>query len=339
MAVIKDVAKLAGVSISTVSKYFNNPSGLSEPYRSCVERAVAELNYTPNEMARGLRTKKTKNLALIVPDILNIFYTEIYSNIRSAAMLSGYTIQLYTSDENVHILSHLLHLFSRSNIDGIIICFLDEDTLISELDEVDSNTPISLISWNVNTHFNSVILDLEATIYEATKYLIGKGLRDIAYIGGTEHSQISERKFLGFQRAMQEAGLIIRDEFLDEGNYLIKVGYQAAEKFMHQSSCPTGIVCANDVLAIGCCKYLINHGYSIPGDVAVIGMDGIQLSLIFEPSITTVAMPIESMCREVVDLLINKIEFPTSKNRQSIYTPKLRIGRSTDADAPIYLDF
>lgn len=338
MAVIKDVANLAGVSISTVSKYFNNPSGLSEAYREKVERAVKELNFFPNAMARGLRTKRTNTIALIVPDITNTFYVEVYNLIRTAAIAKGFTTQLYTTEENINILSDLLSQFSPAKIDGLILCFLDEDEITAKLSEAQSNLPIALLSWNVNNPLNSVVLNLHSAIYHATSYLIDQGHTRIAYVNGTD-GHISEEKASGYLKAMEDHGLPIREEYICSGKHLFRTGYLAAKQFMQLSEPPTGIVAANDVIAIGCCKYLRTHDYRIPQDVSVTGMDGIHLSHVYDPSITTMAMPAAEMCQEAVDMLIHSIEKPGSKTKISIYESKLVIGRSTNADAPLYLDF
>ena len=194
MAVIKDVARLADVSISTVSKYFNNPAGLSESYRTRVGNAVKELNYTPNVIARVLRTKRTNTIALIVPDITNYFYVEVYNHVRSAALEKGYSTQLYTSEENINILSDLLSQFSPAKVDGILLAFLDEDEIVSQLSETQANTPLALLSWDINNPFNSVVLDLTTTVYNATKYLIAQGHTKIAYVNGIQDSRISREK-------------------------------------------------------------------------------------------------------------------------------------------------
>ena len=339
MAVIKDVANLAGVSVSTVSKYFNNPSGLSEPYKTMVAKAVEELNFTPNAMARGLRTKRTNTIALIVPDITNSFYADVYNHIRSAATSKGFTTQLYTSEENVNVLSDILSQLTPVKVDGIIIAFLDEDEIMTQLAAAQTNIPITLMSWDLDNQFSSVILNLHSTIYRSTKYLIDHGHERIAYISGIASSRISQEKFSGFKKAMSEAGYKVPDEYVYHGKYLFRTGYQAAKQFMMLEEPPTAVVAANDILAIGCCKYLGSHGYRIPYDVSVTGMDGVQLAYIYDPSITTMAMPTEEMCREVVEMLSNKIDKPGSKNRQTIYEANLVIGRSTSAAAPLHLDF
>lgn len=338
MAVIKDVANLAGVSISTVSKYFNNPGGLSDSYRERVAAAVNELHFEPNPLARGLRTKRTNTIALIVPDITNTFYVEVYNSIRLAAISHGYTTQLYTTEENFNILHELLSQLSSSKIDGMILSFLDEDETVSLLSHTQTTVPISLLSWDSETQFNSAVLDLTSTMYQATSYLIHRGHTRIAYVNGRAGSRISSQKQGGFLKAMADHGLSVPQDYIYSGNYSFRTGYQAAKQFMNCPVPPSAIVSANDIIAVGCCKYLQINDYRIPQDVSVVGMDGIQLSKIYDPSITTMATPISEMCNEAVNLLLNKIERPTSKTQQTLFSARLVVGRSTDENAPLYLE-
>ena len=337
LAVIKDVASFAGVSISTVSKYFNNPQGMSEEYRQKVAAAVEALDFTPNAMARSLRTKRTNIIALIVPEITNTFYVEVYNNIRLAATSKGYMTQLYTTEESINILQELLSQLSSSKIDGIILCFLDEDEVISLLDRTQATMPIALLSWDADTQFNSAVLDLTLTVYRAT--LIQQGHTSIAFVNGREGSRVSTQKKRGYLKAMSANGLPVTEDHICSGSYSFRTGYQATKHFMQCSEPPTGIVAANDIIAIGCCKYLHLNDYRIPQDVSIVGMDGIQLSRIYDPSITTMAIPIPAMCTEAVNLLINKINHPTSKTRQSLFESELMVGRSTNENAPLYLEF
>lgn len=339
MAVIKDVAQHAGVSISTVSKYFNNPNALSEPYKSRVAEAVRALDYHPNAIARSLRTKQTGSIALVVPDITNTYYVEVYNAIRSELTQRNIVTQLFTIEENTNILRDLLGRLTPAQVDGIIVCFLDEDSIIGTLTEAQSNIPITLLSWDAASPFNSVVIDLHSAIRDVTNYLIGLGHVRIAYASGPQGSRISNEKINGYYQAMNMHGLPIPDGYIHEGVYTFQNGYLAAQQFMRTSAPPTAIVCANDMIAVGCCKYLISEHYRIPQDVAVTGMDGTQLSLIYDPPITTMAEPIKEMCHEAVTLLLYKIEHPSSKNKTCLLRTKLEIRRSTDFDVPLYIDF
>lgn len=339
MAVIRDVAKRAGVSPSTVSKYMNKPDELTEEYRIKVEAAIKELNYKPSPFARSLRTQKTNTIALVVPEIANPFYTEVYNIVRSIASEKGYTTILYTTEENLDILNDFLTQFSKYTADGLIFCFLDEDEIIQRFKEVQHSIPITLMSWDINTtEFSSVIINLFDSMYRSTQHLLNIGHRKIAYVGGPDLSRISKEKIQGYKKALQDAKIEVDENYVFAGKYRFQTGYHAAMKFMQNSNPPTAIVCANDVLAIGCIKYLKYNSYDIPDDIAVMGFDGIQLSYIYDPSISTVVIPIDEMGREAVNMLINKIEKPGSKNRQAIFDTSVVIRRSTKKDAPIILD-
>lgn len=236
-------------------------------------------------------------------------------------------------------MNDLLNRLSPTQVDGIILCFVDEDNSIAPLNEVQSNIPITLLSWDIATPFNAVVLDLYSAMYDATNYLIKRNHTKIAYAGGPANSRISDAKRNGYTRAMSTHRLPVPQYYMHEGVYVFRNGYCAALQFMRFPEPPTAIVCVNDMIAVGCCKYLIEHEYKIPQDVAVIGMDGTQLSMIYDPPITTMAEPIAEMCHEAVKLLLNKIKHPNSKNKKCIMRAKLEIRRSTDSSVPIYIDF
>ena len=215
---------------------------------------------------------------------------------------------------------------------------MDEDENVSILSRTQTTVPISLLSWDSDTQFNSAVLDLTNAMYQATSYLIRRGHTKIAYVNGRAGSRISQQKQGGYSKAMAAQNLPIPKDYIYCGTYSFRTGYQAAKQFMSSLTPPTAIVAANDTIAIGCCKYLQLNGYRIPQDVSVVGMDGIQLSRLYEPSITTMATPIPEMCTEAVNLLLNKIEHPTSKTRQVLFSTNLVIGRSTEANAPLYFE-
>ena len=339
VAVIRDVAQRAGVAISTVSKYLNRPEELTEEFRLRVEQAIRELNYKPSPIARRLRNKRTNFIAVIVPDVANAFYSEVFNAIRVAAVKAGYTPILYATDDNLDILNDYISNIESLHADGIILCFLDEDEIMARFEEIQSQIPITLLSWDIeNVRYNSVVIHLYKCIYQTTRHIVELGRTKVAYIGGPEDSRISKEKFRGYTKALDEAGIPVRSEYLVSGRYRFQSGYQNAGKLMQLPDPPDAIVCANDVLAIGTVKYLRHMGFKVPEDVAVVGCDGIQLSYLYDPSISTVAMPIFEMCESAVKLLVNKIERPGSKNRQIVYDTNLVVRRSTKRNAPLSID-
>lgn len=335
MAVIGDVAKYAGVSKSTVSKFLNNPELLTEEYRLKVAKAVKDLNYTPSNIARSMRTKNTKQIALIVPDIANPFYTEMFSEMRSYAMQLGYRVFVYTTEDDLAELEKYIDNINNIYADGIIIGFLDEDQLIMRLDEIRDVIPITFISWDIHrTGFNSVVLCLNDSFFTITQYMINQGHKKVAFIGGPENSRITKEKLDGFCRAMNMAGLRVNNEYIKYGSTGLQNGYHNTLSLIRLSDPPTAIVASTDEIAIGSIKCLLQHNYKIPEDIAVSGHDGIRLSYLFDPSITTQSIPIPEVCKTSIDLLLNKIERPGSKNRQAVFSTNLIEGRNTNPNAP-----
>lgn len=210
---------------------------------------------------------------------------------------------------------------------------------IALLDLTQTTVPVTPPSWDSDTKFNSAVLDLAKTMYQATSYLIRQGHSKIAYVNDRAGSRISFQKKGGYLKAMADAGFPVPDGYVYSGNYSCRTGHQAAKQFMQCPDSPTAIVAANDIIAIGCCKYLHLNDYRIPQDVSAVGMDGIQLAKIYAPSITTMATSISTMGSKAVSLLINKIDHLTSQNRQTLFESKLTIDRSTDENAPLYLEF
>ena len=342
MAVIKDVAKLAGVSTGTVSKYLNNPSGLKEDTRKRVELAINNLLYTPSPLARSMRTRKTNTVAVVVPDISNPFYGEVYKYIRLAIIQKGYTPILYTTEDNLDILRGYLSGISIGQLDGLILCYPGEDEALAAFtEEIQSQVPLVLLGWDISDNkLNSVVIDVFEGIYKATKYMISLGHKDIAYVGGFEGSRISREKYGGFARAMKDAGHEVDSRHVYFGNDTLQSGYQAARSFtMTAGGSLTAIVAEDDFLAIGCLKYLLNRGVRVPEDIAVIGFDDILLARMFEPSLSTISLPKEQIGKEAVKLLMSRIDKPLGKNRQIILNTELVIRNSTDKNAAVEFEF
>ncbi|NLK89766.1 MAG: LacI family transcriptional regulator [Clostridiaceae bacterium] len=336
MAVIKDVANLAGVSVATVSKYLNQPENVREINRTKIAKAIQDLNYKPSSLARSMRTKRTNLIAIIVPEITNFYYSEVFNAVRVASAERGYTPILYTTEESVDILREYLNDITSLGADGIIFCFLDEDGIIDELKDVQNNIPVVLMSWDVNnTYFNSVVVDVYDGIFRATKYLIEQGHTHIAYVGGPADSRISKEKYKGYKNALIGASIEIYPEYNMSGKYRFQTGYRCAREFMCLETPPTAIVAANDVLAVGCVKYLASNGINVPEDCAVIGFDGINLALLYQPSITTMEQPIDKMGMEAVNLLVSKIDAPTTKNKQIIFKTTLSERTTTNSNASV----
>lgn len=337
MAAIKDVAKLANVSVGTVSRYLNNADNLTPEYRERVRAAIEALNYQPSRFAQAMRTKHTEMIALVVPEMQNQFYIELYNAVRLSCYQHSYIPIMYTMEAGTKMLSHLFSGNGAAQIDGIILAFMDDPIASRMIEEANPEIPFVLMSCNnalTASSYSAVISDVYIGAYEAAKYVIRQGHQKIACIGHTDNPINLDEKLAGIKRAFQEAGILFSDDYFHKGPSLYSTGYTAAKKLMRMEEPPTAIIAANDMIAVGVIKYLQEYHYQIPEDVAVIGYDGIALGAVCTPSITTMAQPIEDMASKAVELLLHKITHPNSSNAQSVFRPRLVVRHSTDAAAP-----
>ena len=336
MAVMKEVAKLAGVSVGTVSKYLNNHHTLKEETKKRVEEAINTLQYKPNLLARSMRTGKTNTLAVIVPDITNPFYAETYNSIKQSALQKGYTAILYTTNDSPETISQYLSGMSIHHVDGLILCFINNRKAIDDFTGIHPETPMVFIGWDIgDTGYNSVVIDVFEGMFNSTRHLIELGHSRIAYVGGPENDMISRDKFSGYTKAIKASGYETDPRFVFHNNYTLQSGYNSARKLAMLHEMPTAIVAENDILAIGCMKYFLQKRISIPDDIAVIGFDNIPLSAMYEPSLSTIALPVTRMGEEAIKILMSKIDKPALKNRQIILKTQLVVRNSTVRETPL----
>jgi DNA-binding LacI/PurR family transcriptional regulator len=232
MAVIKDVAQLAGLSVSVVSKYLNYPDNVSEDTKLRVEAAIKELNYAPSLTARSMRTKRSQMIAIIVPDIMDAFYTDVFNSVKQYALAKGYTPILYTIENDIELLKDYLAKVSTKLFDGLMLCFLEEDELLEMYDELQAELPVVMLSGAAaDNRFSAVITDLFEGSYIATKHLISSGCKRIACICGPKGRKTTDEKKAGYAKAVKEAGLEVMEEYLYYGPYRYQTGYEAGVKF------------------------------------------------------------------------------------------------------------
>lgn len=340
MAVIKDVARLAGVSVGTVSKFLNNAGSLKDSTRQKVEAAIKELNYKPSPLARSMRTGKTHTIAIITPNISNPFFAEVYNSIRLNAVDKGYTPVLFTIEDDIEMLESYFSSISKYQVDGLILCFVDEDELIETLiEQIHAAVPIVLLSWDINNErYNCVCIDVFEGVYKSTSYLISSNHKNIAYVGGREKNRISRQKFNGYLKAMRDAGLEVKSELIYHGDLNLKTGYYAARKFAMLPVMPDGLVADNDIIGIGSMKYFAQMKIRVPEDIAVIGFDNIMLSSVYDPALSTISLPMRQMGEESVKLLTSAIDKPDSKNKLVVLKSELIVRNSTDRNAPVVFE-
>ncbi|HEY8362023.1 MAG TPA: LacI family DNA-binding transcriptional regulator [Tissierellaceae bacterium] len=326
---IKDIAKLANVSIATVSRVINNkPGGVSEETRKRILELVKELGYQPNAIARSLVTKKTKTIGLIIPDISNPFFPDIARGVEDGAYMYGYNVFLCNTDDNLAKESEYINALKEKYVDGIIFTSSSIPKHEHMVALIKSGIPVVIIDRRIDFEdVYGVFVDNYEGGYIATKYLIDLGHRRIACIAGPLHTTTAKDRLEGYKKALMESGISIEEELIFEGDYKINSGIVGAEKVLQHKI--TAIFACNDLMAYGAYKTIKSLGYKIPDDVSVIGFDDIQLSQILEPQLTTIKQPAYDMGLTAASMLIKLVEGQKLNKRVINFKPRLIIRRST----------
>lgn len=337
MASIKEVAQMAGVSISTVSRVLNSNAPVNEKTKAAVLGAMETLDYIPDNVAQGMRTRRSNTIGMIIPEYMNAFYHELLHYIEEQAGMKGYKVLVTSIREKEGMdISHIRDLLSR-RMDGIIICtYQGDETLMSYLLKVDKKIPIVFLdnlgeAYNVN----AVYTDGYEALREMTAHLQELGHERIAFIGGLKQFHVANDRLIGYQDAMKAKGLAIQSSFIYEGDYSIESGYAAGRFFMEaRLDCPTAIAAASDLMALGAMNYCLSHGLRIPEDIAVAGFDDILSGRLMVPALSTVTQPMAEIAQKAINLVIHRILHPKAKPRKIVIKGALKVRGSSDVRQP-----
>jgi LacI family transcriptional regulator len=308
MITIKDVARQAEVSITTVSHVINDTRYVSDELRTKVLQAMEDLHYRPNVLARSLRRGETKTIGLIVPDNSNPFFAEVARIIEDVGFQNGYSVILCNSDGNLEKEKAYISVLIAKQVDGVIfIAAGDQREHLHLLGQ--QAMPVVVADRDVRSPLADVVLvDNEKGGYDAARYLFGQGHRSIACITGPSGLTPSAERVDGYRQALLEADLAVRQELVVAGDFRSESGEHATEKLLHLQPPPTAIFACNDLMAIGALHTLRRAGRQVPGDVSVIGFDDIPLSSVVSPALTTVAQPVSELATLSAQLLISRIQ-------------------------------
>jgi LacI family transcriptional regulator len=307
---IYDVAREANVSMATVSRVVNGNPNVKPVTRKKVLEVIDRLGYRPNAVARGLASKKTTTVGVIIPDISSIFFAELARGIEDIATMYKYNIILSNSDQNKDKELHLLNTMLGKQVDGIV--FMGGNITTEHVEEFEkSPVPIVLAGSIEESHvIPSVNIDYEQAVYDSVKEFIERGHKNIGFVIGPLHDpQNSEKKLKGYERALQEAGIAYKEELVFEGDYTYDSGLEAFEKLLENNERPTAILVGSDEMALGVVHGAEDKGFNIPDDFEVITSDNTRLSLMVRPQLTTVVQPlydIGAVSMRLLTKLMNK---------------------------------
>lgn len=308
---INDVAKLAGVSIATVSRCINSPHQVRPRTRERVEKAIAATNYSPNTLARDFRRGKTKMIMVVIPGVGDPFFTLVMEGIRKTANAEGYSLLIHENAGNNIAADKINELMVSKHADGVILLAsvspFGTELLSSGNDRrIPMVIGCELLSPELNTLPN-IHIDNTAAATEATQHLIDLGHKRIAFICGDRESLLTADRQAGYELAMQKAELSTFDEWICEGGMTIDGAEKATAQLMTLSNAPTAIFCANDEMALGCLHQLRLLNKSIPEDVSVIGFDNTRYSEVSSPPLTTIHQPAQTIGERTVLRLIDEM--------------------------------
>ena len=327
MSTILDVAQKAKVSIATVSRVVNNSSHkVNSTTRKKVLRAVRDLDYRPNALAKGLLMKKTMTIGIIIPDISNPYYAEIVRGIQDMADQFGYAIILLNTDRNQdRIIKHIYFLREKS-ADGIIFSggIIHGEKVLLSLKELRERV---VVIGRHKVDFSAVMIDNTGGATKATAHLIGFNHRRIGFIGGPDKSTSATDRLSGFKNALIQSHYSVDKNLIKKGDLTPRSGYLLARELI-QKERPTAIFAANDQMAFGAIRAAKEFGLRVPNDLSVVGFDNIPFSSYFDPSLTTIEIPMYHIGAAAMEMLVNLI---SEKNAEKFrwFDTKLLIRDST----------
>ena len=310
---IYDVAKIAGVSVSTVSRVMNAPEIVAEHTRQKVMNAVKELAYIPNMMAANMPRRRTNYIGLIIPDITNIFFSNLVRGVQDVCEKYGYSVLVVNSDDSQGKEGRYLKLLYSRRVDGVILTvagyrekkFPEEELFLLK------KMNIVLIDREINGMVAPIVKVNNFTgAYSAVKYLLAMGHKKIMYLAGIEGTRTNQEREKGYLSALKKAHINWKKEMT--ADFRLETAYQ---KIMHYwlklknlDELPTAIFAANDLMAIGALKAFTQIKIRVPEDISIIGFDNIPFSDCTYPPLTTIAQPTYQMGQKAVETLLRLID-------------------------------
>ncbi|MBB6479289.1 LacI family DNA-binding transcriptional regulator [Spirochaeta isovalerica] len=333
MATQKDVAKLANVSFITVSRVINDMGNVKEETRQRVLDAIKELNYYPNTIAQGLNRNKVRTLAIQAPIPRNVsieetsYYRRVLIGIEKYCIEKNYDILLSTQRGDIDSFDYLKPYYERK-ADGIAL--LGARPTDEQFDNIlKDNIPCVVVGDRPpGDKVYYIDTDNFRGMYEATKALIEKGHKRIAYIHGNVWTKNATDRYDGYRSAMADSGLDVKEELVYPGEFTKESGSEAFASFTSLKNVPTAILASTDLMAIGVYEAAKNSSFSIPEDISIIGFDGHEICSYTSPPLATIYQPLEEMGEECARMLIGQIEEDSDLERRKIFPVTLIPGES-----------
>ncbi len=326
---IKDVAKLAGVSVATISRVLNNSAVVSPETTERVNDAIKTLNYRPNFLGRNLRKRETNVILALIPSTEHTYYSEILHGMQYTASEFGYDILMSTTNSYLQREEHLLKMLSNRTVDAAVLMGTRLDK--NELDEMAQYNHVALCCESLEgSGVLTVTIDNEKAAYDAVSYLISIGHTRVAMVSTEVRAPSSIHRENGYLRALAENNIPFNEKYMFRGSYDYSSGCDALEYFMELDEKPTAIFAISDFLAAGVLKKAAELKIKTGRDFSVMGFDNISMADMYTPSISTVEQPCYKMGQTVSELIIENIS--GKKNSGRIILPHRLVLRQSTGD-------
>lgn len=329
---MKDVARLAGVSLATVSAVLSGSSYVSPDLTQRVQKAVQTLGYAPNSVARSLKKGTTKLIGLVVPDITNPFFTGFVHAVQKRARALGYSVMLCDSERDIEQERSYLKMLRAHLAIGTILCPSGPEEAYKRLEDDIGIMPIVCVDHIVRPDdFDSVVLDNVAAARIAMQHVIDLGHTRVAIIAGPQHLVPGRDRLIGFADALRGAGLDVIPEFVRQGEFGEAGAFDAAQALLKLPKRPSAIFVTNNQMLVGAMRALAESGLSCPRDISVVAIDDFPWAAAFSPALTTVRQPVDAMAEAALGMLLDRVQGLGVTPRHLVFTPELVVRRSCDA--------
>jgi LacI family transcriptional regulator len=325
---IQDVAKRAGVAPITVSRVVNNSGYVSEETRARVEAAVTELGYVPNRLARGLRSKQTHTLGLVLTDITNPFWTTVARGVEDTAEAEGVSVILCNTDESEAKQEAYLQVLLQKQVDGFVLAPARSDARAIAMIHR-QNVPVVVIDRRVPVEVDTVQGDSEGGAHQLTQHLLALGHRHIAMLSGPQTVSTAEDRVAGYHRALADAGLPVDAAYIFRREFTQAAGAEMTRHAMTLSPRPTALFAANNFIAVGAFKALRKMALRVPDDISLVALDDLPQAWIIDPFLTVATQPAYEMGQRATQILLQRLSHTAPESYQHIVLPTTLIVRQS----------
>ncbi|OFI74477.1 substrate-binding domain-containing protein [Vibrio cholerae] len=329
MATMKDIARLAGVSTSTVSHVINKSRFVSDEIAERVNNAAQQLNYAPSALARSLKMNRTKTIGMLVTTSTNPFFGEVVKGVERSCYHQGYNLILCNTEGDNQRMKASINTLLQKRVDGLLLmCSTLEGERLDVFDRY-PDIPIVVMDWGPILFASDKIQDnsLQGG-YMAAKHLIECGHKEIGCITGPLIRHQAQMRYEGYKRALAEAGIAMNPDWIVESDFECEGGYQAFEKLYQRGKLPSALFVSNDMMSMGVIQAASQRGLRVPDDLSLIGYDDVHIAKFMTPALTTIHQPKYRLGKAAVDTLLYRLENPDTTAQVVQLEPTLVVRNS-----------